>query len=104
MDLATIKAFIDPITPVLVGLAALALADLASGIGGAFRSGTFDANKVGQWIGTHILGRVLPIAVMCVLGTQSTALAALAAMSVSLYTIETLKSVAANLGVPAPTN
>lgn len=84
----------------LLGL--VAVADLITGVAAAVRDGEFDARIVGQWIYTHLAGRVLPIAAVLVLAQWAEPLYAIAATAAATYVAETVASVRDNLRVPQP--
>lgn len=84
----------------LLGL--VAIADLITGVAAAVRDGEFDVRIVGQWIYSHLAGRVLPIAAVLVLAQWAEPLYAIAATAAATYIAETVASVRSNLRVPQP--
>ncbi len=74
----------------------LAGADWLLSVAAAFRDGTFSLDGVAVFLRTHIMGRVVPIAVLLGLGYfgNAPALSAIGAAAAALYTAETLKSIA----------
>lgn len=99
---AYVKAILaDPaVGGVIAGLVILAIGDLVTGIGAAIREHAFEASLVATWVETHVLGRVLPIILCVLLGTQNLGMAAIAAASAGLYAVETLASIRRHLSLP----
>lgn len=85
------------LTALVVGLVGLTVADFLTGITAAFRTGTFDPASIAQFLQTHVIGRVLPIAVVAVLGHFEPALWAIAGLAAGAYTVETINSIKKNL-------
>ncbi len=85
------------LTGLIVGLVILTTADFITGISAAFRTGTFDPQSVTDFLGYHVVGRVLPIAAIAVLGHFEPSLWALAGLAAGAYTVETLASIRDNL-------
>ena len=96
---------------VIVVLAGLMLGDLATGVGAALRrpgSGLFGSEfeplYVGEFIRSHILGRLLPIVGIIVLSVITPPLVIVAGLAVTAYTAETLASIKENLELAVETD
>lgn len=90
------SAVIDAVTV----LSAIAVADFVIAVAAAIRDGRFSLALVGNWVQTHLLGRVLPIAALYALGQDNQALWAIAVGAGATYAAQTLASIRASLGVP----
>lgn len=85
--------------PALWGLLSVAGADVLVAIGAAFRRGDFQPAMIGQWIGTHLLGRVMPIMALMTFARGSDGLAAIVGLTASAYMMETYASIRRNVGL-----
>ena len=81
-------------------VAILAIVDLATGIGAAVRSKSFMWDFVGNWVQSHVAGRVLPIILVIIFAPFAAPLTAVAGLAVAAYTVETVASIRRNLVLP----
>src|SRR5574337_181007 len=94
------------LTSFLVILVILAAVDTVVGIGKSLADHTFALDKVAEFLGSHVLGRILPLAAMAALGQGVVALGipavpaawALAAGGLAAYFAETVGSLRDTLG------
>lgn len=102
MDIiATITA--NPAGAIATTAATFALADFLTAVGAATRNGTFRVAHVNDWVASHLLGRVMPIAGLAALGhfVGIDALFAIAGLALATYLAETAVSIRDNLGLPS---
>ena len=81
----------------IMGVVFLTTADFITGVAAAWRSETFDPQCIATFLGSHVIGRVLPIVAIATLGHFEPTLWALAGLSAGAYAVETLASVRGNL-------
>jgi len=89
------------LTALITGLCILTAADLVVGVGAAIGRKQFDPTMVGDFILSHIVARVLPIAFCAILGHWYAPLAAVAALAGAAYLLETLASIRESWNLPA---
>lgn len=89
-------------TEALVGLVAVAAADTIIGIGKAIIGGNFSLDHVAQFVRSHLLERVLPIAGLLIVAqlypSLGQLLGATALAAAAAYVAETLGSIRDTLG------
>lgn len=92
---------------VIVTLFAIAFLDFVCAVGAAIRDHTFEPAYVGEWIGSHILSRVIPLSVAAAIGMGIAridlqpipAIWALFLIAAAAYVVETLASIAGSFGI-----
>jgi len=81
------------LTALITGLCILTAADFVVAVGAAFGRKDFDPTMVGDFILSHIVARVIPIAFCAILGHWYAPLGAVAALAGAAYLVETLASI-----------
>lgn len=98
------------LSQLLVGLLLLTAADFVSGVGSAIAHHTFTVDEVAQFISTHVLGRVIPLAFLAAVGLGIPQLGVEGIPAVfaiflaggAAYVAETVSSIAQNVGTVTP--
>lgn len=85
----------------IVTLFGLAIADLITGVGAAFRTDTFYPEFVAGFLKSHVLAALLPIVAVIVLSAFVQPLVVVAGIAVATYTVQTVASIRDNLALPA---
>jgi hypothetical protein len=86
---------------VLILMTALLVADFLTGVSRAFRLKVFEWKLVADFLGTHVAGRWLGIAILVALSPASPAILAVSGLAVAAYTAESLASIRENVMLPA---
>jgi hypothetical protein len=91
-------------TQVAIAAVIVGVIDTLTGIVGAIGGGTFSPSFVATFLSTHVLNRIIPIIGAALLSTQlgagtaSQTVFGVALVGLGAYIVETLPSVAGNLG------
>lgn len=91
-----LTAFLDSTAGIaLKGALVAAFLDFAIGSFSALRNGTFALDSVAAFLRKHVLGRVLPLALLLITGyvTGDQVMNAFAAAGLTAYAAETVKSI-----------
>jgi len=81
----------------LTTLAILAAADFGVATALAVARGQFAVSLLAEWCQTHLAARVVPIAIVAILGANDAALFGIAVAAAGTYAAETLASIKGNL-------
>lgn len=89
----------DPAGAIIVVAVAFALADFLTGVSRAIRMKAFDPRYLADWLQSHLLGRVMPIAGVALLGRFLAVepLFAIAGLALATYVAEATVSIRDNL-------
>jgi hypothetical protein len=103
--------FASPSGMALYALLAVAFLDFALGVFAALRDGTLKLDELAAFVRSHLAGRVLPIALLLVVGyaADQVALTAAGLAAGAAYVAETVGSIASSWGPghdvqPTPTD
>lgn len=88
------------LTGLIVSTVLITLADLVGSVAASVRDNTFRLDLVAVFVQSHVVGRVVPIALIAVLGHYEAALMALAVASAGAYALETIGSIKDSLLLP----
>ena len=97
-----IQAFLDSTAGLAVkGALVAAFLDFAFGLFAAFRDGTFALDSVAAFVRKHLLGRVLPVALLAITGylTGDAVMIAAGAAALTAYAAETIGSIYGSIAV-----
>ena len=89
------------LTALIAGLCILPAADFVVAVGAAIGRREFDPTMVGDFILSHLVARVIPIAFCVILGHWYAPLAAVAGLAGAAYLVETLASIRESWNLPA---
>jgi len=89
------------LTALIAGACILTVADFVVRVGKVIGLREFDPTMVGDFILSHVVARVIPIAFCAIMGHWYAPLAAVAAMAGAAYLVETLASIRESWQLPA---
>lgn len=86
---------------VIVALSALMVGDWITAVSAAARRKDVEPLILGEFLRTHVLGRLVPIVALVILASFTPALTPIVALGVASYTTESVASIRANLALPS---